>query len=214
MVIDLFEQFAYSASVTKLAQNEIDIFLNHVPCVTVTLAELLASGNYKEHCYVEPCNQPQTQWEVALTQATKLLVESGPSENFYSTYLYIKNFDGDEIPSGVTVITNQLFRFGISQRSVLLEQIDYLAKGIESAMILAAQADAENQANSLVSNWLTSNISRESLRVLEKGAKSDIWYDANHHNDMDAASLIEDVQNAMSEISHTLNNAITNVKLD
>ena len=207
-VIDLGGEFAYHATVSKVKQCEVDVLKKHLVCVTARLGELLDSGNYKEHRYIEPCNVPQSMWETALAQATRLLIESGPSDSSYSNYLYIKNYGGDEIPHCVQMITNPIFCVETGKRNVLLERIDYLAKIIESTMMYAIK-DNHHSHNTNVSNWINNNIGTDLIDTLNKGIKSDIWYDAHDHNDTDAANVIDEVQSAMGEIALTLENAIT-----
>ena len=207
-VEDMGGEFAYSASVTKVPQQDVDVLLNYMSILSVTLDELLTSGNYKEYCYVEPASKPQSLWEEALAQATKLLVESGPSnENFYANFLFLKNYDSKEIPNCVILKNDSPFRLHTDTRNVLLEQIEYLAKGIESSMMYAMK-DNHHSRKSNVSNWIKKNIGNDLIDTLNKGLESDIWYDAREHND-DAATVIDDVQCAMSEIALRLKKAIT-----
>ena len=208
-VEDMGGEFAYSASVARLARQDVDVLLKYMTVLEVTLDELLTSGNYKEYCYVEPASKPQSLWEEALAQATKLLVESGPSnENFYGNFLFLKNYDSKEIPNCVILKNDSPFRLHTDTRNVLLEQIEYLAKGIESSMMYAIK-DNHHSHNSNISNWINNNIGTDLIDTLNKGVKSDIWYDARNHNDTDAANVIDKVQSAMGEIALTLENAIT-----
>jgi hypothetical protein len=132
-VIDMGGEFAYHASAEKIKQADFEVMSKYLPVMRASLDELLASGNYKDHCYVEPVTQPRTLWECSLAQATKYLV-SMSSGNAYSEYLYIKNSDCREIPSGVNVFNENKASFLINSREELLNEIETVARVIESAL--------------------------------------------------------------------------------
>ncbi|BEI26577.1 hypothetical protein [Vibrio fluvialis] len=132
-VIDFGGEVSYQTSVQKLNREDGDVMSKYFPVLTASLSDLLESGNYREHCYVEPVTQPRTLWECSLAQATKYLV-SIQSGNAYAEYLYIKNSDCIEVPNGINLCKENKASFLINSREVLLHEIETVALVIESAM--------------------------------------------------------------------------------
>lgn len=70
------------------------------------------------------------------------------------------------------------------------------------------QSELELAKPKLIQRWLEQNVSLEDLDVIENALVSDIWYDAQQHDDQTAAEIIEDTQNAMDTVTKTLREAI------
>lgn len=79
---------------------------------------------------------------------------------------------------------------------IVFDMIDGLAGSLERFV--------KHNETEIVASWLNQNIELNDLDVLSNSASADIWYDAESHNDGDAAAIITDTQNAMSTISSKL----------
>ncbi|WP_338167250.1 hypothetical protein [Vibrio sp. 10N] len=82
---------------------------------------------------------------------------------------------------------------------VILNLIDVTA----DALISFAESNKEKDEE-VAARWLKQHIEVEHLNALTKGALADIWYDAEDHNDSEAAAIIINTQNAMSTVSSKL----------
>ncbi|ELA9367537.1 hypothetical protein QUN99_003427 [Vibrio parahaemolyticus] len=132
-VLDLGGEFAYYATAEKIQQADVGVMTKYMAVMTANVSDLLESGNYKDHCYVEPVEQPSTIWECSLAQATQYLVSISMS-NAYTEYLYIKNSESREIPQGVNMLKEHKASFLINSREELLNEIEKVARVIESAL--------------------------------------------------------------------------------
>lgn len=61
--------------------------------------------------------------------------------------------------------------------------------------------DRRDRSKEIVKAWLRTNVSDEQLDILANSAKADIWYYAGEHCDTETQRIIEETQNAMSEVS-------------
>lgn len=64
--------------------------------------------------------------------------------------------------------------------------------------------DRTDKKAEVVKAWLQDNISDELLDILANNVGSDIWYDAAAHGDTETLRIIEETQEAMSEISRVI----------
>lgn len=169
-VIDMNGEFAYHANAQKVKREDVLVMSKYLPVMKASLDELLTSGNYKDHGYVQSANKPRTIWECCLAQATKYLV-SLSAGNAYSEYLYIKNSDCTGIPSGVNVFNENKASFLINSREELLNEIEKVARVIESALKCGFElCDTELKEQSAMFSQPMSEIFHQAL-LREQGLK-------------------------------------------
>ncbi|MGR5178858.1 hypothetical protein [Vibrio mediterranei] len=124
---------------------------------------------------------------------TFLIEASGP---FLTEHLTVELLKGDEEVLFDFIREHLGKTVEDYEPEIVFDMIDNLAGSLERFV--------KHNETAIVASWLNQNIELNDLDVLSNSASADIWYDAEDHNDAEAAAIITDTQNAMSTVSSKL----------